>query len=176
MLGYARDDTAYDYAQPGDIVTISSNTKILGFDADAVVSELTAYGVRNGIQLVYKQFGSDEVMVLADTLGRVEVAKEWASSLVVDISSREVGNTIPIGLGSYVYFLLLHGDLVYIGQTCDICARISSHYKQKKFDGIIYEPFAQDTFAPNELNLLQIQYGTNFSLFLIQIYLKFSDV
>ena len=45
---------------------------------------------------------------------------------------------IPFENGSYVYFLVRYTEIVYIGQTINLGARIPNHFNDKKFDKIYY--------------------------------------
>jgi hypothetical protein len=42
---------------------------------------------------------------------------------------------------SCVYFLSRKGEVVYVGQTCDLESRVNSHRQQKRFDEVcFFEP------------------------------------
>lgn len=43
--------------------------------------------------------------------------------------------------GIFLYFLLRNGEVVYVGQTCNLGARIHQHKKDKIFDGMRYVRF-----------------------------------
>ena len=123
-----------------DIIIINKDDKILGFCTNVVIYCLLAYERRNGVKLLHSPFGSNDIMVQADTIEKVSEAKQEAERYIVDINKIIIKAAIPLNTGPYLYFLFNKGDLVYIGQTCNICGRMSTHSKGKIFDGIYCTP------------------------------------
>lgn len=52
-----------------------------------------------------------------------------------------------------IYFLILNGEIVYVGQSINIWSRIDSHRADKEFDGIAFEQCEEA-----DLNRMEILY------------------
>ncbi len=66
--------------------------------------------------------------------------------------------TFPIGEHPCIYFLVKAGEVVYVGQTWNIYARIGSHIKSKHFDSV-----SMFDAHPDEMNNAEAAYILKFN-------------
>jgi hypothetical protein len=66
--------------------------------------------------------------------------------------------TFPIEESPCIYFLVKKGQVVYVGQTWNIYARIGSHMKSKIFDSV-----SMLNVHPDEMNNLEAAYILKFN-------------
>ena len=64
---------------------------------------------------------------------------------------------VPIPAGTYLYFLLRCGEVVYVGQSNQLWGRAASHCADKAFDQVAAFPC-----DPSEISILEAEYILRF--------------
>lgn len=78
-----------------------------------------------------------------------------AQSLIINQNDIKPSGFVPIEKGHYIYFLLSLGEIVYIGQSCNLLHRIGTHTKDKCFDEVFCSPVSpKDMDMTEEVNIM----------------------
>jgi hypothetical protein len=138
-----------------DLVKIKDVAERFKLDERDVYQELLYCGNKNAIKLMHKCEGFTVVSAaLNDEIVRVASNME---NTIVPVGSLVPTNMIPIDSGRYVYFLFDERYLLYVGQSVDVCSRMSAHKKDKAFNGVAFIEVAANA-SLNAVESMNIMY------------------
>lgn len=86
---------------------------------------------KNGVSLL-----ETEDSVYDAVYDEIVATKKYLLSEKFVWKPNNISGVVPIKLSSYLYFLYQGKDIVYIGQSCNLLDRISTHRRDKSFDSI----------------------------------------
>lgn len=137
----------------------------------------------NKIKILYTE-NYQSYYIPVDTYNKIIESESALNKLIIDKKSvlEKACTSVPLKQSNYIYFLISNDTIIYIGQTYDILARISSHQKDKSFDQIAcFEVPQSDKLTIETMN---IQYHQpllnksfiNFNLELFRLTLKHTSL
>ena len=125
-----------------EIKDINEIAKELNLSRINIRDELLKNGRKIRIKLLHGIHNNDRMEAVISQIYYEEImeAVEMLNMEVVDIDEATAlsCNTVPFRLEPMIYFLFDGGVLVYIGQSINLCSRISQHVLdgEKRFDKV----------------------------------------
>ena len=115
-----------------ELIPVATVACSFGITEAQCVAEIKRLGDCIGIKLLHlvggRPYTSREVLVAV-----VETRKDFESLVIL---SPVPLSSVPIAPDNYVYFLCEGKDVVYVGQSVELLARLAQHRRDKSFDGV----------------------------------------
>jgi hypothetical protein len=117
-------------------VSIQELNKLFDLDELSLFNNIMRMGNRYGRKILHQE----DSKLFVDPIIYEEVLEELRSLneyCFKDFKNYE-NRLVPFKNGSYIYYLFDNRQIVYVGQTINVAARIPCHLKDKKFDDVYY--------------------------------------
>lgn len=134
----------------------------------------TQLSVQEMNQIIISHFNRFNFNIAVTYQSRVLIKSEYVKPIVeyyqelsemiwdIEIIRGSKSKWVPFENGSYVYFLLSNDEVVYVGQTVNLCGRLCGHVKDKVFDYVYYTNVSPENrliFESMNINYYQPRYN-----------------
>lgn len=95
-----------------------------------------------GNKLNFKVIADDNsrTFVHGALVAALHAEHDRAQDMIIKRSDIKPSCLTPVKGSTYIYFLLFHDNIEYIGQTCNLSGRLAQHRQEKCFDGVFFAP------------------------------------